>query len=72
MALFSIDISHTSIFPSCILFIAISFTCSRASDLGLVKADRNGRITDFLEKPKGESLKSMVHALTPTLNTNNY
>ncbi|CAL5066242.1 unnamed protein product [Urochloa decumbens] len=32
---------------------------SRASDFGLMKADRNGRITDFLEKPKGESLKSM-------------
>jgi hypothetical protein len=30
-----------------------------------MKADRNGCITDFLEKPKGESLKSMVHALTP-------
>ncbi|XP_066389580.1 glucose-1-phosphate adenylyltransferase large subunit 4, chloroplastic/amyloplastic-like isoform X2 [Miscanthus floridulus] len=32
---------------------------SRASDFGLMKADRNGRITDFLEKPKGEKLKSM-------------
>nr|CAB3456178.1 unnamed protein product [Digitaria exilis] len=32
---------------------------SRASDFGLMKADRNGRITDFLEKPKGEDLKSM-------------
>uniref|UniRef100_A0A0D9WX85 Glucose-1-phosphate adenylyltransferase n=1 Tax=Leersia perrieri TaxID=77586 RepID=A0A0D9WX85_9ORYZ len=32
---------------------------SRASDFGLMKTDRNGRITDFLEKPKDESLKSM-------------
>ncbi|CAD6220507.1 unnamed protein product [Miscanthus lutarioriparius] len=32
---------------------------SRASDFGLMKADRNGRITDFVEKPKGENLKSM-------------
>ncbi|KAF8690557.1 hypothetical protein HU200_040920 [Digitaria exilis] len=31
----------------------------RASDFGLMKADSNGRITDFLEKPKGEDLKSM-------------
>ncbi|GJN25018.1 hypothetical protein PR202_gb12800 [Eleusine coracana subsp. coracana] len=32
---------------------------SRASDFGLMKTDRNGRITDFSEKPKGEDLKSM-------------
>uniref|UniRef100_A0A0E0E9I9 Glucose-1-phosphate adenylyltransferase n=1 Tax=Oryza meridionalis TaxID=40149 RepID=A0A0E0E9I9_9ORYZ len=32
---------------------------SRASDFGLMKTDKNGRITDFLEKPKDESLKSM-------------
>ncbi|KAK3126739.1 hypothetical protein QOZ80_7AG0561590 [Eleusine coracana subsp. coracana] len=32
---------------------------SRASDFGLMKTDRNGRITDFFEKPKGEDLKSM-------------
>lgn len=32
---------------------------SRASDFGLLKADKNGRITDFLEKPKGEHMKPM-------------
>ncbi|ONM52595.1 ADP glucose pyrophosphorylase large subunit leaf2 [Zea mays] len=32
---------------------------SRASDFGLMKADRNGHITDFLEKPKGADLESM-------------
>ncbi|TVU39866.1 hypothetical protein EJB05_13309 [Eragrostis curvula] len=33
---------------------------SRASDFGLMKTDRTGRITDFFEKPKGENLKSML------------
>ncbi|KAJ7973173.1 Glucose-1-phosphate adenylyltransferase [Quillaja saponaria] len=32
---------------------------SRASDFGLVKVDETGRIIQFLEKPKGESLRSM-------------
>ncbi|KAJ4847727.1 Glucose-1-phosphate adenylyltransferase large subunit 4, chloroplastic/amyloplastic [Turnera subulata] len=32
---------------------------SRASDYGLVKIDETRRITQFLEKPNGESLKSM-------------
>lgn len=71
MALFSVDISHTNIFISC-YFVVISSTFSRASDFGLMKADRNGRITDFLEKPKGENLKSMVHSLPLTSKTNNY
>ncbi|KAJ4727966.1 Glucose-1-phosphate adenylyltransferase [Melia azedarach] len=42
----------------------ISVSClpvddSRASDFGLVKIDETGRIRHFLEKPKGESLRSM-------------
>ncbi|KAK2649885.1 hypothetical protein Ddye_017374 [Dipteronia dyeriana] len=42
----------------------ISVSCipvdeSRASDFGLVKVDEEGRIRQFLEKPKGESLRSM-------------
>ncbi|KAH7578151.1 hypothetical protein JRO89_XS01G0346500 [Xanthoceras sorbifolium] len=42
----------------------ISVSCipvdeSRASDFGLVKIDEEGRIRQFLEKPKGESLRSM-------------
>ncbi|KAM7276950.1 hypothetical protein ACFE04_018816 [Oxalis oulophora] len=32
---------------------------SRASDYGLLKIDNRGGVTEFLEKPKGESLKSM-------------
>ncbi|WCJ22569.1 Glucose-1-phosphate adenylyltransferase large subunit 1 [Euphorbia peplus] len=42
----------------------ISVSClpvddSRASDFGLIKIDETGRIRQFLEKPKGENLKSM-------------
>ncbi|XP_044491322.1 glucose-1-phosphate adenylyltransferase large subunit 1-like isoform X2 [Mangifera indica] len=42
----------------------ISVSClpiddSRASDFGLVNIDETGRIRQFLEKPKGESLRSM-------------
>ncbi|XP_058076832.1 glucose-1-phosphate adenylyltransferase large subunit 1-like [Magnolia sinica] len=42
----------------------ISVSCvpmddSRASDFGLMKIDDTGRIHQFLEKPKGESLESM-------------
>jgi len=37
-----------------------SLSCSRASDFGLLKIDENGQIRQFLEKPKGESLRSMV------------
>ncbi|KAF2315093.1 hypothetical protein GH714_038148 [Hevea brasiliensis] len=42
----------------------ISVSClpiddSRASDYGLIKIDETGQITQFLEKPKGENLKSM-------------
>ncbi|GKU98380.1 hypothetical protein SLEP1_g11391 [Rubroshorea leprosula] len=53
----------------------ISVSClpvdeSRASDFGLLKTDATGQIRQFLEKPKGESLKSMkvdttVLGLTP-------
>jgi len=32
---------------------------SRASDFGLMKIDKKGRITAFSEKPKGEALKAM-------------
>ncbi|KAK0582157.1 hypothetical protein LWI29_022163 [Acer saccharum] len=47
----------------------ISVSCipvdeSRASDFGLVKVDEEGRIRQFLEKPKGESLRSMVVTLS--------
>ncbi|XWS76765.1 hypothetical protein CRYUN_Cryun01aG0205700 [Craigia yunnanensis] len=43
----------------------ISVSClpvdeSRASDFGLLKIDENGQIRQFLEKPKGESLRSMI------------
>ncbi len=31
----------------------------RASDLGLVKIDKNGRVTFFCEKPQGEALKAV-------------
>ncbi|XP_034691545.1 glucose-1-phosphate adenylyltransferase large subunit 1-like isoform X1 [Vitis riparia] len=42
----------------------ISVSClpmdeSRASDFGLIKIDEMGQIRQFLEKPKGETLKSM-------------
>ncbi|XP_054779289.1 glucose-1-phosphate adenylyltransferase large subunit 1-like isoform X3 [Prosopis cineraria] len=42
----------------------ISISClpvddSRAADFGLVKVDGSGRISQFLEKPKGEQLRSM-------------
>lgn len=40
-----------------------------------MKTDKNGRITDFLEKPKDESLKSMVYASSLNqrqMNTKNY
>ncbi|XP_078447041.1 glucose-1-phosphate adenylyltransferase large subunit 1-like [Wolffia australiana] len=42
----------------------ISVSClpmdeSRASDFGLMKIDSRGRVNHFMEKPKGESLKSM-------------
>ncbi|KAK4282649.1 hypothetical protein QN277_014002 [Acacia crassicarpa] len=42
----------------------ISISCvpvddSRAADFGLVKVDESGRICQFLEKPKGEQLRSM-------------
>ncbi|XVE77375.1 hypothetical protein DITRI_Ditri13aG0057300 [Diplodiscus trichospermus] len=53
----------------------ISVSClpvdeSRASDFGLLKIDENGKIREFLEKPKGESLRSMrvdttIPGLTP-------
>ncbi|XP_010556665.1 PREDICTED: glucose-1-phosphate adenylyltransferase large subunit 1-like [Tarenaya hassleriana] len=33
---------------------------SRASDFGLVKIDEKGRIVQFLEKPNGESLRTML------------
>ncbi|KAL5197689.1 hypothetical protein ABZP36_001201 [Zizania latifolia] len=51
---------------------------SRASDFGLMKTDRDGRITDFVEKPKDESLKSMqvdmdIFGLCPEVaNTHKY
>jgi glucose-1-phosphate adenylyltransferase len=32
---------------------------SHASDFGLTKIDRNGRVTSFSEKPKGDALKAM-------------
>ena len=32
---------------------------NRASDCGLMKIDKKGRVTDFSEKPKGDALKSM-------------
>ena len=38
-----------------------SLSSSRASDYELVKIDRNGRITQFAEKPKGSDLKAMVY-----------
>jgi glucose-1-phosphate adenylyltransferase len=33
---------------------------NRASDFGLMKIDRSGRVRSFSEKPKGEALKSMA------------
>ncbi|KAF6147031.1 hypothetical protein GIB67_036750 [Kingdonia uniflora] len=47
----------------------ISVSCfpmnrSRASDIGLMKIDKSGRIRQFLEKPKGEDLKSMVTTIS--------
>ncbi|CAN1762330.1 Glucose-1-phosphate adenylyltransferase large subunit 4, chloroplastic/amyloplastic [Linum perenne] len=43
----------------------ISVSCipvdeSRASDFGLIKINERGRINQFLEKPKGDALKSMT------------
>jgi glucose-1-phosphate adenylyltransferase len=32
---------------------------SRASDFGLLKVDKNGRVISFSEKPKGDALKAM-------------
>ncbi|CAN1293119.1 Glucose-1-phosphate adenylyltransferase large subunit 4, chloroplastic/amyloplastic [Linum perenne] len=37
-----------------------SSACSRASDFGLIKINERGRINQFLEKPKGDALKSMT------------
>lgn len=34
--------------------------CSRASEYGLVRVDKNGRITEFQEKPRGDDLEAMV------------
>lgn len=39
------------------------WSCSRASDFGLMKIDETGRIHQFYEKPKGEGLKAMVATL---------
>lgn len=33
---------------------------SRASDYGLMKIDKTGRIVQFSEKPKGVNLEAMV------------
>lgn len=34
---------------------------SRASDFGLMKIDKKGRVISFSEKPRGEDLKAMVN-----------
>lgn len=40
------------------------YSCSRASDYGLMKIDNAGRIIQFAEKPKGPDLKAMVIKLS--------
>lgn len=42
------------------LFEFIFFSCSRASDFGLMKINNRGKVVSFSEKPKGEDLKAMV------------
>ncbi|KAG6519273.1 hypothetical protein ZIOFF_022766 [Zingiber officinale] len=37
----------------------IPVDASRASDYGLVRVDKNGRITEFQEKPRGDDLEAM-------------
>src|SRR5881296_2795616 len=37
----------------------IPFVREQAEDFGLLKAERDGRITEFREKPKGEALEAM-------------
>lgn len=36
------------------------FHDSRASDFGLMKIDKKGKVLSFSEKPKGNDLKAMV------------
>lgn len=38
---------------------AIAVDETRASDFGLMKTDKSGRVTSFSEKPKGDALKAM-------------
>ncbi|KAF1892159.1 hypothetical protein Lal_00036516 [Lupinus albus] len=40
--------------------LPVNGRCSHASDFGLVKVDERGRIRQFLEKPNGELLRSMI------------
>lgn len=42
------------------LTLLLILFCSRASDYGLMKIDKMGRIIQFAEKPKGSALKQMV------------
>ncbi|XP_059633454.1 glucose-1-phosphate adenylyltransferase large subunit 1-like isoform X2 [Cornus florida] len=46
--------THADITVSC-----VPMDDSRASDYGLMKIDKTGRIIDFAEKPKGPALKAM-------------
>lgn len=56
----SLSLSHKNAWLD---FLFFSFApCSRASDFGLMKVDKMGRIHQFLEKPKGENLRTMVYA----------
>lgn len=53
--------SHHLVSSACILSSCLPLiNPSRASDFGLVKVDKDMRITRFLEKPKGDDLKRMV------------
>jgi glucose-1-phosphate adenylyltransferase len=38
----------------------IPYEEGRASDFGLMKIDKAGRVTEFAEKPKGDALKAMA------------
>lgn len=53
-------VSYTPIYWLFFFGSALHYSCSRASDFGLMKIDSTGRVIQFAEKPKGSELKAMV------------
>lgn len=42
------------------IYLTCQFSCSRASDFGLMKINETGQVQKFCEKPKGDDLAAMV------------